>query len=128
MPDTIPIILFLRRGIRRFYGLVQIWFRALLVGIVWLIALPWATVWIWRFYFWSGENIAFSINGQKLPNRPSDNITETGEKSGLSIIYLGLLKGFIWYVPPEAADFVEYYGNLARLVFIFLQYLLIISI
>ncbi|CAG8627006.1 5045_t:CDS:10 [Rhizophagus irregularis] len=116
MPDTIPIVLFLRRGIRRLYGLVQIWFRALLVGIVWLIALPWATVWIWRFYYWSGESIAFFINGQKIPNRISDNNIESGEKSGLSIIYLGLLKGFVWYVPPDAVKFVEYYGDLASKV------------
>ncbi|GET00217.1 RING finger membrane protein [Rhizophagus clarus] len=116
MPDTIPIVLFLRRGIRRLYGLVQIWFRALLVGIVWLIALPWATVWIWRFYFWSGESIAFIINGQKVPNRISENNIESSEKSGLSIIYLGLLKGFIWYVPPDAVKFVEYYGDLASKV------------
>ncbi|POG79712.1 hypothetical protein GLOIN_2v1525319, partial [Rhizophagus irregularis DAOM 181602=DAOM 197198] len=94
MPDTIPIVLFLRRGIRRLYGLVQIWFRALLVGIVWLIALPWATVWIWRFYYWSGESIAFFINGQKIPNRISDNNIES----------------------PDAVKFVEYYGDLARLV------------
>src|SRR6266542_2739700 len=109
MPDTIPIILFLRRGIRRLYGLVQIWFRALLVGIVWLIALPWATVWIWRFYYWSGESIAFFINRQDIPNRISEHSIESSEKSGLSIIYLGLLKGFIWYVPPDAVKFVEYY-------------------
>src|SRR6266542_3560341 len=115
MPDTIPIVLFLRRGIRRLYGLIQIWFRALLVAIVWLIALPWVTVWIWRFYFWSGENLAFIFNGQKLPTRPSDNNIESEEKSSLSLIYLGLLKGFIWYVPPEAVDFVEYYGDLIRL-------------
>ncbi|CAI2176943.1 11731_t:CDS:10, partial [Funneliformis geosporum] len=115
MPDTIPIVLFLRRGIRRLYGLIQIWFRALLVGIVWLVALPWVTVWIWRAYFLSGEFLAFLINGQKPPTRTSDN-TESGEKSGLSIIYLGLLKGFIWYVPPEAVAFVEYYGDLASKV------------
>ncbi|CAG8481152.1 15624_t:CDS:10 [Funneliformis mosseae] len=116
MPDTIPIVLFLRRGIRRLYGLIQIWFRALLVGIVWLVALPWVTVWIWRAYFLSGEFLAFLINGQKPPTRTSDNNTESGEKSGLSIIYLGLLKGFIWYVPPEAVAFVEYYGDLASKV------------
>ncbi|KAI7887924.1 uncharacterized protein EV154DRAFT_567017 [Mucor mucedo] len=31
--------------------------RTLLVMIVWLILLPTSTVWTWRFYFWSGENI-----------------------------------------------------------------------
>lgn len=29
--------------------------RGILVGTVWLVFLPYTTVWMWRFYFWTGE-------------------------------------------------------------------------
>ncbi|CAG8534573.1 36214_t:CDS:2 [Racocetra persica] len=115
MPESIPIVLFLRRGIRRFCGLIQIWLRAMLVGAVWLITLPYMTVWVWRFYFWSGESVAFSLNGQSPPSRLIDNKNSTmpGEKSALAIFYVALLKGTLWYIPPEAVEFVEAYGDFA---------------
>ncbi|RIB06064.1 hypothetical protein C2G38_542961 [Gigaspora rosea] len=114
MPESIPIILFLRRGIRRFCGLIQIWIRAMLVGAVWLITLPYMTVWVWRFYFWSGESVAYSLNGQRPPSRLIDNnSTIASEKSALAVFYVALLKGTLWYIPPEAVEFVEAYGDFA---------------
>lgn len=57
MPDRMPLQVLLGQCIRRFSkGCVTI-MRTILVMIVWLILLPTSTVWTWRFYFWSGENI-----------------------------------------------------------------------
>ncbi|CAG8601146.1 5730_t:CDS:10, partial [Acaulospora morrowiae] len=111
MPESIPVVLFVRRGARRIYGLIQIWFRAILVGIVWLIILPYITVWVWRFFFWSGETVAFSINGQKPPILLPESNGTIIEKSSLSVLYVSILKGTLWYAPPEAVEFVEAYGE-----------------
>ncbi|CAG8474643.1 1324_t:CDS:2, partial [Racocetra fulgida] len=51
------------------------------------------------------------------PSRLIDNKNSTipGEKSALAIFYVALLKGTLWYIPPEAVEFVEAYGDFARL-------------
>ncbi|KAG9287347.1 hypothetical protein G9A89_023718 [Geosiphon pyriformis] len=117
MPDSIPIVLFIRRGLRRFYGLVKIWLRAMLVGTVWLITLPYITVWVWRFYFWSGESLASFVYGIKPATMETNNNTMTEEKSTLAIFYVTLLKGALWYVPPDAVEFLETYGDFASKFF-----------
>ncbi|CAG8434077.1 5282_t:CDS:10 [Diversispora eburnea] len=112
MPDTIPIVLFFRRGLRRVNLFIRLWFRAILVGTVWLITLPYMTVWVWRFYFWSGETVAFSINGERPPTIEHDNnATIASGRSTLASFYASILKSTLWYAPPEAVELVEAYGD-----------------
>ncbi|CAG8465452.1 2337_t:CDS:10 [Ambispora gerdemannii] len=115
MPDSIPVVLFLRRGLRRCYGLIKIWIRAMLVGTVWLITLPYITVWVWRFYFWSGDGLASFIYRRESISvgTANNNSTISDEKSALAVFYVNLLKSALWYAPPEAVEFVEAYGDFA---------------
>ncbi|KAL1918314.1 uncharacterized protein VTP21DRAFT_2974 [Calcarisporiella thermophila] len=77
MPETIPMFLFMRRGIRRVLSGILLFLRAWLVMTVWTVVLPYITVWVWRFYFWSGDNIAFGLNGldQPPPHETDQNAT-----------------------------------------------------
>jgi TM2 domain-containing membrane protein YozV len=61
MPARIPIKVLFQQCISRLArGFITI-MRAMLVVIVWLILLPTLTLWTWRFYFWSGKNIGFTV-------------------------------------------------------------------
>ncbi|RHZ59499.1 hypothetical protein Glove_363g39 [Diversispora epigaea] len=112
MPESIPIVLFFRRGLRRVNLFIRLWFRAILVGFVWLITLPYMTVWVWRFYFWSGETVAFSINGERPPPIEHDNnATIASGRSTLASLYASILKSTLWYAPPEAVELVEACGD-----------------
>ncbi|CAG8518480.1 3321_t:CDS:2, partial [Ambispora leptoticha] len=115
MPESIPVVLFLRRGLRRCYGLIKIWIRAMLVGTVWLITLPYITVWVWRFYFWSGDGLASFVYRRESISVgiTNNNSTISEEKSALAVFYVNLLKSALWYAPPEAVEFVEAYGDFA---------------
>ncbi|KAF7723807.1 hypothetical protein EC973_001591 [Apophysomyces ossiformis] len=78
MPESLPPILFVRQLQKRFLFALNIAARAILVGCVWLIVLPYFTVWVWRFYFWSGENLSTQlIRFQKLRNHTVATITPT---------------------------------------------------
>lgn len=115
MPESIPVVLFFRRGIKRVSAFIRLWFRAILVGTVWLIALPYMTVWVWRFYFWSGETVAFSLNGERPPLKEYDNnATVANGRSTLASFYVSILKSTLWYAPPEAVELVEAYGDFTR--------------
>lgn len=60
MPERIPIRLFVTQFIlRTLYVLLTI-MRTIFVAIVWLVVVPYTALWIWRFYFWSGENIVIN--------------------------------------------------------------------
>ncbi|CAJ0627318.1 1689_t:CDS:2 [Entrophospora sp. SA101] len=97
--------------------LVKIGLRAMLVGSVWLICLPYFTVWVWRFYFWSGEYIAYRINGQYPPFRAENGINNsTREENPFSILYLKIAKGLLWYLPPEVENIIKEFGEFTRLV------------
>ncbi|OZJ02188.1 hypothetical protein BZG36_05494, partial [Bifiguratus adelaidae] len=58
MPANVPIFLFFRRMLIHSFNLFNTLVRAAMVGTVWLVLLPYVTVWMWRFYFWSGNNLA----------------------------------------------------------------------
>ncbi|CAO3639531.1 unnamed protein product [Cunninghamella blakesleeana] len=55
MPDTIPISLFIIQFGKKIINLIYVILRACLVTCVWLFILPYFTVSVWRFYFWSGK-------------------------------------------------------------------------
>lgn len=83
MPSRIPIkVLFQQCVSRLAQGLVTA-IRATLVIIVWLIILPTITIWTWRFYFWSGENIGFystSKNSNRLLPNDSHSLVDTDQE------------------------------------------------
>jgi hypothetical protein len=62
MPETLPADLFIRQLLRRTSGIIRITLRAVVVVFVWLIMLPYITLWVWRFYFWIGDNLAISMH------------------------------------------------------------------
>lgn len=59
MPERVPLYVLFTQLLYRFFSLLKTGLRGLTVVIVWLIVLPNFTLWTWRFYFWSGENIGF---------------------------------------------------------------------
>jgi hypothetical protein len=72
MPERIPIRLFVTQFIlRAFYVLLTI-MRTIFVAIIWLVVVPYTALWIWRFYFWSGENIVIN---HRMNMPPADNTT-----------------------------------------------------
>ncbi|KAF7725250.1 hypothetical protein EC973_000338 [Apophysomyces ossiformis] len=72
MPDRIPPRVLLRQCVGRLHIFAKTAIRAILVATVWLVILPFTTLWTWRFYFWSGENIGFTTRGDKTLSREED--------------------------------------------------------
>ncbi|KDQ12990.1 hypothetical protein BOTBODRAFT_399709 [Botryobasidium botryosum FD-172 SS1] len=72
MPSHIPPLIFLRRLAAQSVFGVLFGLRVILVTTVWLALLPYATIWMWRFYFWTGEIIAWWIHGEPRPATSSD--------------------------------------------------------
>lgn len=62
MPNHIPPFLFLRRVALQMVTWAFVLMRGILVGTVWLVFLPYTTVWMWRFYFWTGEHMFVHIS------------------------------------------------------------------
>lgn len=61
MPDTIPISLFIIQFGKKIANLIYMVLRICLVTCVWLFILPYFTLSIWRFYFWSGKVLSSQI-------------------------------------------------------------------
>ncbi|KAF9013558.1 hypothetical protein BDZ89DRAFT_467644 [Hymenopellis radicata] len=74
MPSRLPPTLLARRLAQQaFYG-VMLSLRAVIVGMVWLAVLPWATVWTWRICFTIGELTAWYISDRTPPHDSGDII------------------------------------------------------
>ncbi len=57
MPDRLPALLFIRRlAVLIFYWKLFA-LRTIVIATIWLAFLPYTTVWVWRFYFWTGEHM-----------------------------------------------------------------------
>ncbi|KAK8219820.1 hypothetical protein M8818_000794 [Zalaria obscura] len=52
MPDTLPTRVFIRKAFVHILRYLTTWARGGLVGLIWLIALPWCIRWAWRGLFW----------------------------------------------------------------------------
>ncbi|KAF9087141.1 hypothetical protein BGX23_008327 [Mortierella sp. AD031] len=76
MPDTIPYWILAKRVIDTLAKGIKLILRAILVASIWLVILPYFTIWIWRLYFWVGDWFAFSANGLSVPNVYLQNATE----------------------------------------------------
>ncbi|KAI8338940.1 hypothetical protein BC941DRAFT_373111 [Chlamydoabsidia padenii] len=77
MPDRLPLGVFVKQCLRRLVQSLKFVLRALVVGVVWLVILPYSTLCTWRFYFWSGETIGFFTTSSKnvtLPEEPSSDV------------------------------------------------------
>jgi hypothetical protein len=68
MPANIPTSILLYKALDKLASGIRMFLRGLLVSTIWLILLPYFTVWIWRLYFWIGESFAYRANG--LETRP----------------------------------------------------------
>lgn len=53
MPAQLPWDVFFRRALVHVGQTISNGFRALIVGLVWLVILPWAIRWAWRWMFWT---------------------------------------------------------------------------
>ncbi|KAF9128967.1 hypothetical protein BGW39_004579 [Mortierella sp. 14UC] len=56
-----------RRAFDKVGNGIQFFLRGILVAFIWLVILPYFTIWIWRLYFWIGETFAFRANGLETP-------------------------------------------------------------
>lgn len=85
MPDVIPKSVLIRRAVDKLAKGIRFILRGLLVATIWLVLVPYFTVWVWRMYFWIGEKFAYNINGLEAPlwnttypiTTPPANITTT---------------------------------------------------
>lgn len=88
MPESIPLRLLLLQLVKKLSKLVFMFLRASLVACAWLFILPYFTINVWRFYFWSGQvlsdqilqlqNYSASINQFYVPSSSMLNVTSTG--------------------------------------------------
>ncbi|KAF9150172.1 hypothetical protein BG015_008029 [Linnemannia schmuckeri] len=67
MPASIPPTILIRRAFDKVSHGIQFFLRGILVAFIWLVILPYFTIWIWRLYFWIGETFAFRANGLETP-------------------------------------------------------------
>ncbi|KAI8060101.1 hypothetical protein BC940DRAFT_281271 [Gongronella butleri] len=61
MPERIPVQLFVLQFFKKVGQGVLRMLRTLLVACLWLLVLPYFTVTVWRFYFWSGHVLLFRL-------------------------------------------------------------------
>lgn len=58
MPDVLPPRLFIQQLRKKLAFAITTTLRAILVSCIWLILLPYFTIWIWRLYFFLGANLS----------------------------------------------------------------------
>ncbi|ORX59731.1 hypothetical protein DM01DRAFT_1301140 [Hesseltinella vesiculosa] len=61
MPERIPFQLFVLQFFKKIAQAVYRLFRTFLVACLWLMVLPYFTVTVWRFYFWTGQVLSFRL-------------------------------------------------------------------
>ncbi|KAG8733382.1 hypothetical protein FRC11_006727 [Ceratobasidium sp. 423] len=69
MPKRLPAELFLRKLSLQMAKIVITSLRLVMISVIWLAILPYLTLWVWRFYFWTGEALAYWVVGRELPDR-----------------------------------------------------------
>ncbi|RKP34139.1 hypothetical protein BJ085DRAFT_34877, partial [Dimargaris cristalligena] len=106
MPSHVPWYVVIKRlAIQT--GLEVLWaFRMLLVAFVWLILLPYMTVWMLRFYFWSGQTMAYVVSGDvhRIPGFLNYTHTLRREQSIFANALNGTLLPSLILGPIAAAD------------------------
>ncbi|KAI7906868.1 uncharacterized protein BX663DRAFT_547977 [Cokeromyces recurvatus] len=66
MPEVLPARLFLKQLQKKTLFVISKTLRAILVSSIWLVLLPYFTIWIWRLYFFLGSH--FGKHFIKLQN------------------------------------------------------------
>lgn len=56
MPPRLPTLLLIRRLVQQLAVGLVFALRTMLVAFVWLVFIPWATIWTWRMYFTVGDS------------------------------------------------------------------------
>ncbi|CAE6474360.1 unnamed protein product [Rhizoctonia solani] len=69
MPNRLPAELFLRKLSLQMAKVVVTSLRLVMISVIWLAILPYLTLWVWRFYFWTGEALAYWVVGRELPDK-----------------------------------------------------------
>ncbi|KAG8694447.1 hypothetical protein FRC09_009839, partial [Ceratobasidium sp. 395] len=69
MPKRLPPKLFLKKLSTQMARVVIMSLRLVMISVIWLAMLPYLTLLVWRFYFWTGEALAYWVVGQELPDR-----------------------------------------------------------
>ncbi|CAE6382190.1 unnamed protein product [Rhizoctonia solani] len=69
MPNRLPAELFLRKLSLQMAKVVITSLRLVMISVIWLAILPYLTLWVWRFYFWTGEALAYWVVGRELPDK-----------------------------------------------------------
>ncbi|CAE6447141.1 unnamed protein product [Rhizoctonia solani] len=85
MPNRLPAELFLRKLSLQMAKAVIMSLRLFMISVIWLAILPYLTLWVWRFYFWTGEVLAYWVVGREQPNKippppappPTEETTQT---------------------------------------------------
>jgi E3 ubiquitin-protein ligase MARCH6 len=61
-PDALPTLLIVRRALVSLAWFVLFVLRALLVAFTWIGVLPYATLWVWRVYWYCGDHFARALS------------------------------------------------------------------
>ncbi|KAL9559630.1 hypothetical protein MBANPS3_000336 [Mucor bainieri] len=94
MPERLPLRVLLRQSLSRLTKAFITLIRSALVIIVWLILLPTLTLWTWRFYFWSAENMGFSTTALTQNSTANQNASHE-EDAHYSYLLSYDWKGFL---------------------------------
>ncbi|PSK42549.1 ERAD-associated E3 ubiquitin-protein ligase doa10 [Elsinoe australis] len=99
MPDQLPLGIFVTRACLHIGKYFLTWMRAFLVGLIWLIILPWAIRWAWRGLFfmmdagWAREpwiaKLALEHRDQALRPSTAQNATLDTAKAILPEFWAG---------------------------------------
>ncbi|KAF9199662.1 hypothetical protein BGZ49_010191, partial [Haplosporangium sp. Z 27] len=115
MPESIPTWILVREGVEALGTGVKLFLRAILVITIWLVILPYFTIWVWRLYFWIGDWFAFSANGLSVPVSETVNSTTPNNNTqavGLNMKPLEQMDSFTRLVhqtiPPEYKWFSKF--------------------
>lgn len=76
MPERVPFSILFTKFFQQSLVLLKQFVRALLVIFVWLMVVPNVTLFSWRFYFWSGENIGIRANAANTTTTPIEETTQ----------------------------------------------------
>lgn len=87
MPERVPFSILLTKSFQQSITIFKQLGRALLVIFVWLMLVPNVTLFSWRFFFWSGENIGIRVNATE-PIQHGNQTMETIDAHSPALTYL----------------------------------------
>ncbi|GJJ75852.1 E3 ubiquitin-protein ligase MARCH6 [Entomortierella parvispora] len=85
MPESIPRWILFKRMAGTVGVGIKLVIRAIIVGTIWLVLLPYLTIWVWRLYFWVGDRFAFGANGLDVPPAINATLTNGTDTNGTGV-------------------------------------------